>query len=149
MAKLVRYQQCGCFHFLTFSCYRRLGLLTREGAYGVFEHELDAVRRRYMHRNPVARGLVEKPPDWPCRASGITRRVSLEWSRSNRIGLRSGEGINYQNTSVTIKRAVEVRARPPFARKEAKDGAPSSCGLGKGAPPAHIREEWGDGKSSG
>jgi len=135
MAKLVRYQQCGCFHFLTFSCYRRLGLLTREGAYGVFEHELDAVRvrygfvvagyvlmpehvhllvgephrsslsvalqvlkqqtsrklkqrgevrfrqrryydfnvhseekrvekLRYMHRNPVARGLVEKPADW-------------------------------------------------------------------------------------
>jgi len=73
------------------------------------------------------------------RASGITRRVSLEWSRSNRIGLRSGEGINYQNTSVTIKRAVEVRARPPFARKEAKDGAPSSCRLGKGAPPARRR----------
>ena len=65
MAKPVRYQQCGCFHFLTFSCYRRLALLTREGAYGVFEHELDAVRRRYMHRNPVARGLVEKPADWP------------------------------------------------------------------------------------
>jgi len=69
----------------------------------------------------------------------------LEWSRSNRIGLRSGEGINYQNTSVTIKRAVEVRARPPFARKEAKDGAPSSCGLGKGAPPAVLSgayEAW-------
>jgi len=136
MTKLVRYQQCGCFHFLTFSCYRRLALLTREGAYGVFEHELETVRRRYgfvvagyvlmpehvhllvgephrsslpvaiqvlkqqtsrklkqrgevrfwqrryydfnvhseekrveklryMHRNPVARGLVEKPADWP------------------------------------------------------------------------------------
>ncbi len=22
---LVRYQQCGCFHFITFSCYRRPG----------------------------------------------------------------------------------------------------------------------------
>jgi putative transposase len=135
MAKLVRYQQCGCFHFLTFSCYRRRALLTREGAYGVFERELETVRvrygfvvagyvlmpehvhllvgeprrsslsvaiqvvkqqtsrklkqpeevqfwqrryydfnvwneekrvekLRYMHRNPVARGLVEKPADW-------------------------------------------------------------------------------------
>jgi putative transposase len=134
--KLVRYQQGGCFHFLTFSCYRRQALLTREGAYGVFERELEAVRQRYgfvvagyvlmpehvhllvgepqrsslsvalqvlkqqtsrklkvrgelqlwqrryydfnvhneekrveklryMHRNPVVRGLVAKPEDWP------------------------------------------------------------------------------------
>lgn len=135
MGKLVRYQQSGCFHFLTFSCYRRQSLLSRQGAYGVFERELEAVRLRYgfvvagyvlmpehvhllvgepgrsslsaaiqvlkqqtsrklkqhgevqfwqrryydfnvwseekhieklryMHRNPVARGLVEKPQDW-------------------------------------------------------------------------------------
>jgi putative transposase len=135
MGKLVRYQQCGCFHFLTFSCYRRQVLLTRAGAYSIFERELEAVRLRYgfvvagyvlmpehvhllvgesqrsllsvavqvlkqktsrklkgrgepqfwqrryydfnvhneekrveklryMHRNPVKRGLVEKPEDW-------------------------------------------------------------------------------------
>lgn len=133
---LIRYQRCGCFHFLTFSCYRRLALLTREGAYGVFERVLELVRwrygfvvagyvlmpghvhllvgeprrsslsvalqvlrqqtsrklkergevqfwqrryhdfnvyneekrvekLRYMHRNPVKRGVVEKPEDWP------------------------------------------------------------------------------------
>jgi len=136
MGKLVRYQQCGSFHFLTFSGYRRQPLLTRASAYGVFELELEAVRTRYgfiiagyvlmpehvhllvgeprqsslsvalqvlkqltsrklkergevqfwqrryydfsvhneekrveklryMHRNPVNRGLVEKPGDWP------------------------------------------------------------------------------------
>ncbi len=136
MVKLVRYQQCGCFHFLTFSCYRRQPLFTNASAYGVFERELEAVRvrygfvvagyvvmpehvhllvgepsrsslsiaiqvlkqqtsrrlkqpeevefwqrryydfnvwseekrvekLRYMHRNPVNRGLVEKPEDWP------------------------------------------------------------------------------------
>ena len=136
MAKLVRYQQCGCFHFVTFSCYRRRPLLGNATAYGVFEHVLEAVREhygfvvagyvlmpehvhllvgepsrsslsvalqvlkqqtsrklkvrgevqfwqrryydfnvhnevkrveklRYMHRNPVKRGLVEKPEDWP------------------------------------------------------------------------------------
>jgi putative transposase len=120
---------------VTFSCYRRQSLLTREGAYCVFEQELETVRTRYgfvvagyvlmpehvhllvgepsrsslsvvlqvlkqqtsrklkvpgsvqfwqrryydfsvhneekrveklryMHRNPVKRGLVEKPEDW-------------------------------------------------------------------------------------
>lgn len=48
MAKgLVRYQKCGVFHFLTFSCYRRQPLLGNENAHGVFERELEAVRRRY------------------------------------------------------------------------------------------------------
>jgi putative transposase len=133
---LVRYQQCGCFHFLTFSCYRRRPLLNNDTARGVFERELESVRQRYgfvvagyvvmpehvhllvgepirsslsvalqvlkqqtsrklkgrgevqfwqrryydfnvhneekrveklryMHRNPVKRGLVEKPEQWP------------------------------------------------------------------------------------
>lgn len=136
MGKLVRYQQCGCFHFLTFSCYRRQPLLDNATACGVFERGLEAVRvrygfvvagyvlmpehvhllvgepsrsslsvalqvlkqqtsrklkrrgavqfwqrryhdfnvhseekrvgkLRYMHRNPVVRGLVEEPGDWP------------------------------------------------------------------------------------
>ncbi len=136
MAKLVRYQQCGCFHFVTFSCYRRQPLLAAPTAYSVFKHELEAVRRRcgfaiadyvlmpehvhllvgepsrsmlavvlqvlkqrtsrklkargavqfwqrryydfnvwneakrveklrYRHRNPVKRGLLEKPEHWP------------------------------------------------------------------------------------
>jgi putative transposase len=133
---LVRYQKCGVFHFLTFSCYRRMPLLASGVAYQVFEREIEAVRRhygfviagyvlmpehvhllvdeprvaslatalqvlkqntsrklkspgeiqfwqrryydfnvyneekrveklRYMHRNPVRRGLVAKPEDWP------------------------------------------------------------------------------------
>ena len=44
---LVRYQKCGVFHFLTFSCYRRQPLLASETAYTVFEHELESVRQRY------------------------------------------------------------------------------------------------------
>jgi putative transposase len=133
---LVRYQQSRCFHFITFSCCRRLPLLNKAHAYGAFESELDRVRRRfglfvigyvlmpehvhllvtepdiktlaiavqvlkqktskqlkapsevrfwqpryydfnvwsedkpseklrYIHRNPVRRGLVAKPEDWP------------------------------------------------------------------------------------
>jgi putative transposase len=44
---LVRYQKCGVFHFITFSCYRRLPLLGEAGAYRVFERELEAGRLRY------------------------------------------------------------------------------------------------------
>jgi putative transposase len=133
---LVRYHQSGQFHFLTFSCYKRLPLLGSAAAYSTFEQELERVRQsygfvvagyvlmpehvhlltneppfstlsvvlqvlkqqtskklkqtsqrqfwqsryydfnvytaaktveklKYMHRNPVRRGLVEKPEDWP------------------------------------------------------------------------------------
>lgn len=133
---LVRYQKSGEFHFLTFSCYRRLQFLATDAAYRVFEQELETVRLRYgfvvagyvwmpehvhllvgetrvaslavalqvlkqqtsrklkkpaeaqfwqrryddfnvwtgqksieklkyMHRNPVERGLVAAPEDWP------------------------------------------------------------------------------------
>lgn len=133
---LVRYQNCGVFHFITFSCYRRRPLLDGAISYGVFERLLEATRRRfgfvvagyvlmpehvhllvgetklaklstaiqvlkqltshelklsgekqfwqrryydfnvynekkrieklqYMHRNPVKRGLVAKPEEWP------------------------------------------------------------------------------------
>jgi putative transposase len=44
---LVRYQHCGVFHFLTFSCYRRQALLGDERAYRIFAQELEAVRVRY------------------------------------------------------------------------------------------------------
>src|SRR5665213_260657 len=44
---LVRYQKCGVFHFLTFSCYRRQPLLAKAGAYKIFERALESVRLRY------------------------------------------------------------------------------------------------------
>ena len=167
---LVRYQKSGQFHFLTFSCYRRHPLLGNNLAYGVFERELEVVRRRYgfvvagyvlmpehvhllvgeplvsslatalqvlkqetsatlkgpervhfwqrryydfnvgteakrveklryMHRNPVKRGLVLKPEDWPWSsfrhyATGEVGTVEIEseWtaSRRERERLRSG-----------------------------------------------------------
>ncbi|MGB6973744.1 MAG: transposase [Terracidiphilus sp.] len=130
---LVRYQQSGEFHFLTFSCFHRLPRLGTREAREVFESALERVRTRcllvvagyvvmpehvhllvsepregtlaravqamklsvakrrgerpfwqaryydfnvhssekvseklrYMHRNPVARGLVARPEDWP------------------------------------------------------------------------------------
>ena len=158
----VRYQKCGVFHFLTFSCYRRMPLLARDAAYRVFEREFEAVRRRYgfvvagyvlmpehvhllvgeprvaslaialqvlkqktsrrlkrpgeihfwqrryydfnvhsdskrveklryMHRNPVRRGLVAKPEDWPwssflhCATGKMgTVEIESEWTARRR-----------------------------------------------------------------
>ena len=130
---LVRFQQCGDFHFLTFSCFHRYAYLETATAKQLFEEALERVRLRYlfvvagyvlmpehvhllvsetsngvlaravqslkvsvarrraerpfwqaryydfnvhssrkmteklryMHRNPVERGLVSKPEDWP------------------------------------------------------------------------------------
>ena len=169
---LVRYQQCGVFHFLTFSCYRRLPLLAGASGYAVFEVELEAVRSRYgfvvagyvlmpehvhllvgepaistlavaiqvlkqqtsrklkprsevqfwqrryydfnvwteekrveklryMHRNPVKRGLVERPEEWPWStfrhyATGETDAVEIEseWTARLRTkGRETGSGL--------------------------------------------------------
>jgi len=46
--KLVRYQKCGAFHFITFSCYRRQPKLGTTEARAVFEQELERVRLRYQ-----------------------------------------------------------------------------------------------------
>ncbi len=132
-SRLVRYQQCGDLHFLTFSCYQRLPYLESPGAKELFEQALEQMRSRhrfvvlgyvvmpehvhllvnepglgvlgravqaiklsvstrrperpfwqsryydfnvfttakrveklrYLHRNPVTRGLVAEPEDWP------------------------------------------------------------------------------------
>ena len=56
--KLIRYQHTGQFHFLTFSCYRRLPRLGRESAYSCFESVMEKVRRRY---SLVVAGYVLMP----------------------------------------------------------------------------------------
>ena len=55
---LVRYQQSRTFHFLTFSCYRRLPLLGKAAACSVFKRELEVVRRRFEF---VVAGYVLMP----------------------------------------------------------------------------------------
>ena len=188
---VVRYQKSGDFHFITFSCYRRLPLLGARGAYSVFECELEAVRRRYgfvvagyvlmpehvhllvgeplvsslsvalqvlkqktsrklkekgelrfwqrryydftihsefknveklryMHRNPVRRGLVERPEEWPWSsfvhyATGKMGAVEIEseWTARKRE-------VNKMLVSGPLR-------SPPFA-KSAKDGAPAVLG---------------------
>ena len=164
---LVRFQQTGEFHFLTFSCYHRFPYLETAAARDLFECALECIRRRYvflvagyvvmpehvhllvsepckrlpsravqalklsvstrrkerpfwqaryydfnvysskktteklryLHRNPVAPGLVEKPEDWPWSsfrhyAFGEEGTVVIEsfwtaWRRDNRPLLRT------------------------------------------------------------
>jgi putative transposase len=45
--KPVRYQNQGCLHFITFSCYRRMKLLDSAAARDSVERELERVRRWY------------------------------------------------------------------------------------------------------
>jgi putative transposase len=156
---LVRYQQSGEFHFITFSCYHRLPYLGSPKARDLFESALERVRRRYgfivagyvvmpehvhllvseplegtlagviqalklsvarrrkerpfwqaryydfnvhkeekrveklryMHRNPVVRGLVAKPEEWSWSsyrhyATGYDGTVEIEsqWTAARR-----------------------------------------------------------------
>jgi REP element-mobilizing transposase RayT len=55
---LVRYQHCGSFHFLTFSCYQREPLLKTASACDLFEREFEVVRIRY---GMVVAGYVLMP----------------------------------------------------------------------------------------
>jgi len=159
---LVRFQQCGCFHFITFGCYHRFQNLGTVPARALFEESLEKMRvrydfvvcgyvvmpdhvhllvsepkrallskavqalklsvsvqskerpfwqaryydfnvhneekrvekLRYMHRNPVRRGLVEKPEEWKWSsfrhyATGIEGTVEVEsfWTGWRRDGL--------------------------------------------------------------
>ena len=156
---LIRYQQTGEFHFLTFSCYRRRPYLPAVAAMDLFEDALGRVRRRYhfavagyvvmpehvhllvnepqrallskaiqalklsvsvrsrerpfwqahyydfnisshikfveklryIHRNPVVRGLVAKPEDWKWSSyrhdqTGVcgTVEIESEWTARQR-----------------------------------------------------------------
>jgi putative transposase len=99
--------------------------------------ELKRVEKlRYMHRNPVTRGLVEKPEDWAWSsfvhyATGVigTVEIESEWTARRREGER--------------RRAGGLLCIPPFAQPShglrsvrgdpgcAKDGAPKVLGLGR------------------
>ena len=92
---LVRYQQCGVFHFLTFSCYRRQALLTRQGAYSVFERELEKARVRYGF---VVAGYVLMP-----------EHVHLLVGEPRKLSLSVALQVLKQQTSRQLKEHGEVQ----------------------------------------
>ena len=165
-SRLKRYQSDGNYHFITFSCYRRLPYLNNDHARILFEETLEVLRERhrfdlfgyvlmpehvhlllseptrqslattlgvlkgetskrlkgervqfwqrryydfnvltyqkyteklkYLHRNPVKRGLVASPEDWPWSSfrhylHGEQGRVEIEsewtWNRRERLAV--------------------------------------------------------------
>src|ERR1035438_7237302 len=96
-------------HFITCSCYqRRPELATCERRdFNVSSSEKRIEKLRYMHRNPVKRGLVTAPEDWKwssfrayaCGEGGLVRVNCQEWpltisyfaSRSHSFENRSEE----------------------------------------------------------
>jgi putative transposase len=212
---LIRYQQSGQFHFITFSCYRRMPLLNSSKAYSAFEHELERIRIRYgfviagyvlmpehvhlltneptvsslavvlqvlkqqtsrklkspetnqfwqrryydfnvyseaktieklkyMHRNPVRRGLVAKPEDWspPSYAQFPSLRHRQSRHSRDRVGMdRSSTGIK----SKTVRqRFVEAH---PCCKKKHQGWGTQICGWDRksrkqGTPPANQLHEF-------
>ena len=79
-----RYDIDGDAHCLTFSCFRRLALLSRERScrwlldalqlglkQGQFDLWAYVIMPEHVHENPLRRGLVHYPEAWPwssCRA---------------------------------------------------------------------------------
>jgi putative transposase len=54
---------------------------TRYYDFNVFTHNKRVEKLKYMHRNPVTRGLVEKPEDWPwstCRHYYLNEDVPVQ-----------------------------------------------------------------------
>jgi putative transposase len=90
---LVRYQKCGSFHFITFSCYRRQPLLDSVTAYSVFEHVLESTRIRYGF---VVAGYVLMP-----------EHVHLLVGETKVAELSTAIQVLKQRTSRELKRAGE------------------------------------------
>jgi len=72
--------------------------LPRYYDFNVFHQEKRIEKLRYMHRNPVARGLVSRPEDWKWSSfrhylTGETGVVEIEsnWTAGRREGLRMPE----------------------------------------------------------
>jgi putative transposase len=69
--------------------------------FNVFTHDKTVEKLRYMHRNPVKRGLVAKPEDWPWSsfrhyATGCKGTVEIEshwtaWEREEKARAEGGD----------------------------------------------------------
>jgi putative transposase len=85
--------------------------------FNVWSEEKRVEKLRYMHRNPVRRGLVEKPEDWPWS--------SFVHYATGKMGVVEIESEWTARRRETAKLPASGQmCRPPFA-KNAKDGAPT------------------------
>jgi putative transposase len=90
--------------------------------FNVSTHEKFVEKLRYIHRNPVRRGLVEKPEDWKWSSfrhyqTGIhgTVKIESEWTACER-GWQLPEWMRYR----------QIDSPSPVPNSEGP-GAPSTC----------------------
>jgi len=69
----------------------RLEWVTRPGDFPVWSEAKRIEKLRYIHRNAVKRGLVERPEDWKWSSFVHYATGTEGMSRSNRNGQRGGE----------------------------------------------------------
>lgn len=86
--------------------------------FNVWSEEKRIEKLRYLHRNPVVRGLVEKPEDWAwssfCHhAAGVEGTVEIESEWTARKRERAGNGLK-----VRVGKVIQ------FPPKQSLDGAP-------------------------
>ena len=98
---------------------------------------------RYIHRNPVHRGLVARPEDWPWSsfvhyATGAEGIVEIESEWTAEAGTNGCAGQLGQNPpsrtkrgkgGATLMRTVDLErlGQPPSLRKPRRPGQPRSC----------------------
>jgi putative transposase len=91
--------------------------LPRYYDFNVWSEDKRVEKLRYMHRNPVKRGLVERPEDWLWSSfrhyvSGIEGTVEIEsqWTarKRERLGIESSVILQSQNPHPVAKSATRV-----------------------------------------
>ena len=102
---LSRIQKAGCFHFITFSCYHRLPLLARPGAYSIFEYELERVRKQYQF---VIAGYVLMPEHVHLlvgepKIFSLATALQILKQRSSKLLKRPGETPVLANTLLRLQ----------------------------------------------
>jgi putative transposase len=133
-AGLVRYQKCGVFHFITFSCYRRQPLLCSARARDVFEQTLERVRRRYGF---VVAGYVVMPEhvhllvNEPGRGSLSVALQALK-QQTSRLLKRCGEESFWQRRYYDFNVWTTEKTREKLRYMHRNPGPPAHefCALG-------------------
>ena len=106
--------------------------------HNVRNYESFVEKLRYIHRNPVTRGLVEKPEDWKWSSFRHYSMARWEWSRLNRGGPRNSGADESRRCYgfVTVK-----YSKDPHLPKAGRCGAPSNFSLvQRGRPPGSAGE---------
>jgi len=76
-------------------CEQRPFWVPRYYDFNVFSNEKRTEKLRYLHRNPVTRGLVYEPADWRWSSfrhyssgEGGTVQIESSWTEGRRLGLK-------------------------------------------------------------